>query len=215
MHLRLNWPAIGQIWKSMTHLKAFSHESTHEFRKVQAEPSFSGRESTPAARKLEAADTTAFWASWPLITPAPLAECGKRLQCLGTAEWRRCTLANWDYYWTPSVRWNIDEGEELFGTQCWVKQHQSSTAPALLNRNDTHRSHFFVYVMVGADYKKQLDLRSFFPRSTICIYYQWQSKGINIMKRRSRITASWLCAATNQSSWSWGSNYVNRSATTL
>lgn len=46
----------------------------------------------------------------------------------------------------------------------------------------THTSNFFVYVIVGADYQKQRDLR--FSRAAICIYYQWQNKGMNIIAER-------------------------------
>lgn len=55
----------------------------------------------------------------------------------------------------------------------------SQAAPAMLNHNDTHASNFFVCVMVGADYQKQRDLR--FSRAAICIYYQQQNKGINVI----------------------------------
>lgn len=36
--------------------------------------------------------------------------------------------------------------------------------------------------MVGADYQKQRDLR--FSWAAICIYYQWQNRGINIIAER-------------------------------
>ncbi len=36
--------------------------------------------------------------------------------------------------------------------------------------------------MVGADYQEQRDLR--FSMAAICIYYQWQNKGINIIAQK-------------------------------
>lgn len=39
----------------------------------------------------------------------------------------------------------------------------SQAAPVMLKCNDMHKSNFFVYVMLGADYQKQSDLRFFFP----------------------------------------------------
>ena len=66
-------------------------------------------------------------------------------------------------------------------TEIWMRERSvlalragsssaSQAASVMLNHNDTHRSNFFVCVMVGADYQKQRDLR--ISRAAICIYYQ-------------------------------------------
>lgn len=108
----------------------------------------------------------------------------KKLRCLEMAKWRCCMFTNWDDYRTPSAHWNIDEGERSVLALRDGSSSTSQAAAAMLNCNDTHRSNFFVYILVGADYQQQRDLR--LSRAAICIYYHWQNKGINIIAQRKK-----------------------------
>lgn len=61
----------------------------------------------------------------------------------------------------------------------------SQAAPAKLNHNDTHRSHFFV-LHNGGNWLPKAKRPLFFSRAAICIYYQWQNKGINIIAGKKK-----------------------------
>lgn len=56
----------------------------------------------------------------------------------------------------------------------------SQAAPVMLKCNDMHKSNFFVYVMLGADYQKQSDLRFFFQGCNLHILSLKKNNNIGI-----------------------------------